>query len=115
MSYELLKKIFLKEESESNPHVFKFMMIGGASALFSSTLLYPFQIVTSRLIMQGLNEAGGRDGMRAMVSRMYTTEGAFGFFKGYYPAITKIIVGNAISFGIFEVLKRTFGVDFRKH
>ncbi len=117
MSYELLKKIFLNEDQDPNPHVLKFMTIGGASALFSSTLLYPFQIVTSRLIMQGVNDvqSSHRYGMIGIMNKMYVTEGFLGFFKGYYPAITKIIAGNAISFGIFEVLKRTFGVDFRKY
>ena len=53
-------------------------------------------------------------GIFDLFRNIYQREGYLGFYKGYLPAITKIILGNGISFGCFEVLKRNFGVDFKK-
>jgi len=115
MSYEVLKTIFLGQRPTTEPSPIIFMVVGGLSAMFSSTLLYPFQIVTSRLIMQNLLEKGSeKRGMFGLASSIYKSEGGLGFYKGYAPAISKIVLGNAIAFSCFEFLKKNLGVDFRK-
>lgn len=56
MTYELIKKFILKKTQWTNdPPVFLMMGVGGMSALISSTLLYPFQLICNRIIMQGLD------------------------------------------------------------
>lgn len=112
-SYETLKRIFMNKRKTKPPGPLTFMTIAGISALFSSTLLYPLQIVTTRLMMQGLLEQD-KKGMSAVVKDIYKTEGIRGFYKGYRAAITKIVIGNSISFGCFEFLKRNFGINFKK-
>ena len=113
MSYEVLKTIFMGQRPKTEPHPALFMIVGGLSAMFSSTLLYPFQVVTSRLIMQR-EEGSAKKGMVQLAKGIYKTEGGSGFYKGYNPAISKIVLGNAIAFGCFEFLKKSFGVHFRK-
>ena len=93
--------------------------------MFSSTLLYPFQTVQSRIIMQGLSNnetcailaqnsniksdkdkvVGSRLNMIKIIENTYRFEGIRGFFKGYGPGISKVILGNAISFGLYEKIK----------
>jgi len=115
MSYEALKSVFLGPRPKKEPHPAIFMVVGGLSAMFSSTLLYPFQIVTSRLIMQNLlSKDQEKKGMFGLAKGIYKSEGILGFYKGYTPAISKIVLGNAIAFSCFEFLKKTMGVDFRK-
>lgn len=115
MSYEALKDIMVGKKPKAEPSTLTFMVVGGVSAMFSSTILYPFQVVTSRLIMQNLLEKGQKQGMFELGKRIWNKEGSFGFYKGYWPAISKIVIGNAISFSCFEFLKKSLGINFRKH
>ena len=116
MCYEVLKAVFVGPRPQKEPSTLTFMMVGGISAMFSSTLLYPFQIVTSRLIMQSVLEKGDdKKGMVQVAKNIYFKEGRLGFYKGYAPAISKIVLGNGISFGCFEFLKKTLNIDFRKN
>jgi solute carrier family 25 phosphate transporter 23/24/25/41 len=122
--YELLKRFFSGSYSSNNASILStpvLMLIGGLSAMFSSTLLYPFQTIQSRIIMQGLpsnNKLKGlnsnigqelvmekRKNMLQIIHFTYHNEGARGFFKGYGPGISKIILGNAIGFGLYERIK----------
>ena len=115
MSYEALKRLFIGKRPNTEPGPLVFMTIGGISALFSNTLLYPLQTVTTRSVMQGLlAKPEDRKGMVQMIRHIYHKEGTYGFYKGYRAAITKIFFGNGISFGCYEFFKKTFGIDFKK-
>jgi len=114
MTYDVLKRIMIGEGAHAQPATWKFMFIGGVSALLSSTLLYPTQIVTARLVMQGLMEnQGQRKGMIGVTKDIFKLEGFSGFFKGYQAAIVKIIFGNAVSFGSYEFLKKSVNDYFK--
>jgi solute carrier family 25 phosphate transporter 23/24/25/41 len=130
--YELMKRAFSGSYSSNNAASIStpiLMFIGGLSAMFSSTLLFPFQTVQSRIIMQGLpkaetykllrynspyNYVGNnllvekRLSMIEIIKHTHKNEGLRGFFKGYGPGISKIILGNAVGFGLYEKLKFYF-------
>jgi len=112
-AYETLTRIFVGKRVKKEPNPLVFMLIGGLSALFSNSLLYPLQTVTSRLVMQGVL-GDKKKNMHKTIKNILKHEGFRGFYKGYRAAITKIVLGNSISFGCFEFLKRVFGIDFRK-
>jgi solute carrier family 25 phosphate transporter 23/24/25/41 len=127
--YELLKRAFSGSHSSNNASFLStpvLMFIGGLSSMFSSTLLYPFQTIQSRIIMQGLPKADSykhlrynspyyyngnelviekRKSMIQIIKATIHNEGFRGFFKGYGPGISKIILGNAIGFGLYERIK----------
>jgi len=113
MAYETLKRIVIGKQAHKEPGPFTFMCIGGLSALFSNTIMYPLQMLTSRLVMQGVLEKQ-KKGLTATIQQTLSAEGPLGFYKGYRAAITKIVLGNGISFGFFEAMKQVFGIDFRK-
>ena len=126
--YELLKRFFSGSHASDNAVYLStatLMMIGGLSALISSSLLYPLQTVQSRLIMQGLAKTDmhmirfnspffyigdnliikKKQTMIQVIKSTFQKEGVRGFYKGYCPGMTKIIIGNAISFGSYEKFK----------
>jgi solute carrier family 25 (mitochondrial phosphate transporter), member 23/24/25/41 len=131
--YELLKRAFSGSYSSNNAANLStpvLMFIGGLSSMFSSTLLYPFQTIQSRIIMQGLPKSSDyknlryntpyyynghklvfqkRQSMIQIIKSTFVNEGPRGFFKGYGPGITKIILGNAIGFGLYERIKSLVG------
>lgn len=116
--YELLKRVFSGSTASDNASLLttpKLMFIGGLSAMFSSTILYPFQTIQSRLIMSGLNAAQighshivlekQKINMLTVIRQTLALEGSRGFFKGYCPGITKIIIGNSLGFCLYEKIK----------
>jgi hypothetical protein len=113
MSYEMLKNVFIGKNPTKEPSTLTFMMIGGLSAFLSSTLLYPSQILTARMMMQGM---GGEQqkGMIGITKDILKYEGPKGFFKGFTAAMSKIIIGNSISYGCFEFLKKSGGYKGNK-
>jgi solute carrier family 25 phosphate transporter 23/24/25/41 len=117
--YELLKRIFSGSGANDNANSLStptIMFIGGLSAMISSTTLYPLQTIQSRLIMQGLeNKFVTNTGitlqtkkttMYQLIQHIQKTEGIKGLFKGYCPGITKVVLGNALGFSLYENIKR---------
>lgn len=123
--YETLKVFYSGKNSIDNASYLStsmLMYIGGLSALISSTILYPLQIVQARMIMYNLKEAEmkllpirnrflNRYKFPKSVWTTWKLEGTAGFYKGYVPGITKIVIGNAIGFGIYEKTRLLLGVN----
>jgi solute carrier family 25 phosphate transporter 23/24/25/41 len=106
MTYEILKtkasKYFTEKKNKEIPHTL-YMAIGACSAIFSSSLMYPWQLITSRVIMQGLSN--NKKSMRDIIKEVKYNEGLIGFYKGFKPAMTKILLGNGIAFYVYEACK----------
>lgn len=124
--YEVLKTFYSGKSGVDNATYLTtptLIFIGGLSAIISSTVLYPFQIVQSRMIMHNLKAAefkleapcnAGRIFKYKFLRSIYSTykyDGIAGFYKGYVPAITKIGIGNGIGFGVYEKTKKLLGVN----
>lgn len=121
--YESLKRAFsgsYSKDSALNLSTPTLMLIGGMSAMVSSTLMYPFQTIQARIIMKKSNEnkvlaqfdikpgltSNTQQTMLGVIKNTIQYEGWGGFFKGYKPGITKIIMGNALGFSFYENIKR---------
>lgn len=107
MTYEYLKKLILGEDRRKAPNPAVMMAIGSTSALISSTLLYPFSAIGSKLIMLGakVDLKPHERSLKSMVTNIFKKEGLRGFYKGYLPGISKIVLGNGISFATYESVK----------
>lgn len=138
--YEYLKIFFSGKKTVDNAKHIKgttLFFIGGLSALLSSTILYPLQIIQARMIMYNLkrnefiidydnnisnNDINSKKNFRyskntkfiKSIIATYKYDGLKGFYKGYAPGITKIVIGNAIGFYIYEKTKNMLGVNSRK-
>jgi hypothetical protein len=116
MIYETLKEVLMVQWSREQLPGIIYMVLGGISALVTISMLYPLQVVTSRLIMQTLlDKENDKKGMKNQMKRIYHSEGVRGFYKGYCPATSKVILGNAMVFGCYEFMKKVFGIEFKKH
>lgn len=123
-AYETLKKIFSGSTCVDNAKLLTtpmLMLIGGLSAMFSSTILYPLQTIQSRIIMGTTiylkkpyqnayfndltNKENKRAGLIKLAKQTFRAEGFKGFYKGYCPGISKIILGNALGFSLYENIK----------
>ncbi len=122
--YEGLKIYFSGKKSINNAAYLSTSMlvfIGGFSAMISSTILYPFQIVQSRMIMYNLKKAEftSDDPSKSkykffnIIQHTLKYEGFKGFYKGYVPGITKIVIGNGIGFSLYEHFRKILGVNKR--
>lgn len=124
--YEVLKIFYSGRSSMDNAFYLTtptLIFIGGLSAMISSTILYPFQIIQSRMIMYNLKSSefkfeaptnSGRLFQYKFIKSIYSTylyDGISGFYKGYVPAIAKIGIGNGIAFGVYENTKKLLGVN----
>ena len=104
MIYELLKSSTLSNFNKQDLSVNFLMGIGSVSALFSFSLLYPFNLLTSRVIMQRL--CGDKDSMFRISKTIYKENGILGFYSGFKPAVLKIFLGNAVAMGSYEMFKK---------
>ena len=85
------------------------MTLGAFSAVVASSLMYPFGLVKSRIIMQGMS--GERLGMISIARKIIINEGYGWFYKGFKPAMSKIFPGYAISYDAYQSCKKYFGVS----
>jgi solute carrier family 25 phosphate transporter 23/24/25/41 len=131
--YDVLKKSLAIKGKNNDKHSKEvssivYAFFGGLSALLSSTLLYPFQTVQSRIIMsEPFNfkeikctfrcsypykypEIEFKPNMLTVINSTFKNEGVRGFFKGYVPGISKVVLGNSISFGLYENIKKIINI-----
>lgn len=109
MIYEMMKKAVLSVMNKEKIPIPVFMGIGAFSAAITTTFLYPFNLVSARMIMQGMNNSeNSRLGMLQMIKSIYGKEGKIGFYKGFAPTTSKIFLGSGISFGSYEFCKKIF-------
>lgn len=109
LSYEMLKVSIYGKNPENEPSVQGLMVLGGASGLISTTLFYPLHVFKSRLIVKNQGE-----NLFSIIKDIQMNDGVKGYFKGYPISIFKTIPSHAISFGIYELFKRVFGLKEKK-
>jgi len=107
--YEMLRQISFKLMNKENLPIPIFMGIGAVSASITTTFLYPFSLLSARMMMQGIKNSNEvKLSMMQMMKNIYVSEGSLGFYKGFSPTISKIFIGNSISFGAYEFCKKLF-------
>ena len=84
------------------------MIIGALSSGLTNFFCYPLQLVTTKMMMQGLK--GEKASTFSLTRGIYRQQGFFGFYKGFMPLMNKLMIGNAISFSAYEKLKVVFNV-----
>ena len=105
MIYELLKGFF-SNNNQIILSMYMFMGFGAISSLISCTTLYPAQLLQTRVIMNAILNNYVKTDIKAIIQQTIKNEGIKGFYKGYFPAISKMVLGNAIGFGVYEQSKK---------
>lgn len=79
---------------------------GGLAGATSTTLLYPFEFVRTRLAMDtGTRQSRQYTGMRDVLIRIYKSDGVFGFYQGYGIALSGGIFYRVMLLGGYDALK----------
>ena len=80
-------------------------LLGGSARLASSTILYPFSTIRTRMmqnqVFEGLTEPKYKS-MMDCINKTYNQEGYSGFFKGYAANASRAFLSSALLFTIYE-------------
>jgi solute carrier family 25 phosphate transporter 23/24/25/41 len=110
MSYEALKSMFFGKNPEKEPSMIGLVGVGAGSSVVSSSVFYPFHLLKSRLIVR--TDPG--DTFVSITRGIFKEAGIKGLFRGFPIALIKSVPAHGISFGVYEFMKRTLGVQ-EKH
>ncbi|ODM94008.1 Calcium-binding mitochondrial carrier protein SCaMC-2 [Orchesella cincta] len=104
MAYEQGKR-FLKGNSNRELRIEERFLAGSLAGAFSQTLIYPLEVVKTRL---ALRKTGEFKGIFDLTYKMYSKEGFKVFYRGYLPNLLGILPYAGIDLAIYETLKKYY-------
>jgi len=84
--------------------------IGALSGALAQTVSYPFEVVRRRMQVGGLTQPGRWLRWGETVRTIWMRGGARGFFVGLGIGYLKIVPMNAVSFAVWQGMKRLLGL-----
>jgi solute carrier family 25 carnitine/acylcarnitine transporter 20/29 len=78
------------------------MLAGSFSALVTSLIVSPFDLVKCRLQMEGVGAKIRRTGAMHLGMKIFKEEGLRGLYRGYSITLAREIPGVAVSYGAFQ-------------
>ncbi|RKP30210.1 mitochondrial carrier [Metschnikowia bicuspidata] len=88
------------------------LTLGAISGTFGATVVYPVNLLRTRLQAQGTYAHPYRyEGFRDVLQKTIKREGYPGLFKGLVPNLAKVAPAVSISYFMYENLKRLFGLN----
>ncbi len=108
--YNVLRRLVITQNDIENSKLYKFMFVGGTAALITGTVTYPLSLLTSRIIVANRNVSNLKEriGTFTMIKTIFSHEGLAGFYKGYNASILRLIIGQSVNFGTYEIMKSSF-------
>lgn len=104
-------KTGIKEEDIRLPNL-TVLMLGAMSGSFGATVVYPVNLLRTRLQAQGTYAHPYHyDGFYDVLKKTVAKEGYPGLFKGLVPNLAKVAPAVSISYFIYENLKVLFKLD----
>jgi solute carrier family 25 phosphate transporter 23/24/25/41 len=112
-AFESSKQFILNQKRASNgSHVTSStlsmsdrFLAGGIAGLCSQTLIYPLEIVKTRLMSTPSAENSKKVGIFNVINKVYQQSGPRGFFRGLVPSLIGVFPYAAIDLSVFETLK----------
>jgi len=109
MSYDIMRDFYFYFYNKKDIPVTYLMTIGALSATLTNIVCYPFQLISTKMIMQGLKCENKTTFI--LTKEVYKLEGFRGFYKGFTPLMNKLLIGSAISFSVYEKIKQFILLD----
>ena len=100
-AYEEMKKV-IKGDMKRELEIHERLMAGSFAGAFSQTVIYPLEVLKTRL---ALRKTGEFKGILNFAREMFTAEGLRVFYKGYWPNLFGIIPYAGIDLAVYETLK----------
>ncbi|KAK4989557.1 hypothetical protein LTR50_003164 [Elasticomyces elasticus] len=98
-------------ETEAFPNGWQLAAIGGTSGAIGASLVYPANLLRTRLQTQGTVVHQRRySGLRDVWRQTTKNEGYRGLFKGLTPNLVKVVPAVAISYVVYEKTKQAMGL-----
>ncbi|KAF2861707.1 mitochondrial carrier [Piedraia hortae CBS 480.64] len=115
-TFESLKKTAVKRrmnkygfdhEEDALPGNFTLALMGGLSGAFSSSIVYPINLLRTRLQTQGTaSHQRTYTGIVDVTRQTIRCEGVRGLFKGLTPNLLKVVPSVSITYVVYENTKR---------
>ena len=118
-TFELLKRGYIKRKAkrlriaESSVEVPNYLVLsfGASSGAFGASLVYPLNLLRTRLQAQGTAAHPQQyDGFADVVRKTISREGWRGMFRGLLPNLMKVIPSVSISYLVYEKSKTQMGL-----
>ncbi|ODV64954.1 mitochondrial carrier [Hyphopichia burtonii NRRL Y-1933] len=119
-TFSTIKKWLVKRESKKysipEDHVklpnYMVLSLGALSGTFGASVVYPINLLRTRLQAQGTYAHPYRyDGFIDVLQKTIAREGYPGLFKGLVPNLAKVAPAVSISYFMYENLKHIFRLD----
>lgn len=105
------KEMGIPEDEVRLPN-YKVLSLGAISGTFGATVVYPINLLRTRLQAQGTYAHPYRyDGFRDVLIKTIEREGFPGLFKGLVPNLAKVAPAVSISYFMYENLKNLMGLN----
>ncbi|KAJ1940627.1 mitochondrial FAD carrier protein flx1, partial [Kickxella alabastrina] len=120
MAYEEMKRRRQRSKSGGNFSLFEYAVMSSSSKVFALSSTYPTQVLRSRLQQQpeacvslapgasGAPRMARYSGLSDVIGKIIKTEGVSGFYKGFGPALLRVLPGNIITFLVYEKISGFF-------
>ncbi|KAM9910332.1 hypothetical protein OXX69_004585 [Metschnikowia pulcherrima] len=107
------KSMKISEEDVKLPN-YIILSLGALSGTFGATVVYPINLLRTRLQAQGTYAHPYRyDGFKDVLMKTIEREGTPGLFKGLVPNLAKVAPAVSISYFMYENLKDFMGLNNR--
>ncbi|KAL8655608.1 MAG: hypothetical protein Q9210_000773 [Variospora velana] len=119
-TYEYTKRFVIRynmkknhcQEKEAQPGNFITAFMGAFSASFGATVVYPLNLLRTRLQSQGTaSHSPTYTGFLDVTAKTIKGEGVRGLFKGLTPNLLKVAPAMSISYVVYDNSKRLMGLS----
>jgi solute carrier family 25 (mitochondrial phosphate transporter), member 23/24/25/41 len=111
-TFEALKLGYLRSTGKSEPGMLALLAFGSISGSVGATMVYPLNLVRTRLQASGSSGHPERySGIADVVRKTYGRDGWRGFYRGLVPTLAKVCPPNVIGSAVCHL--RHAGYSFR--
>ena len=112
LTWGYLRATLVPVAADGRPHATPLadLGIGALSGALAQTISYPFEVVRRRMQVGGLTQPGRWLRWGETVHAIWMRGGARGFFVGLGIGYLKIVPMNAVSFAVWQGMKRLLGL-----
>ena len=103
-AYDEMKR-FIKGNDNRDLFIYERFMAGSFAGAFSQTVIYPLEVLKTRL---ALRKTGEFAGILDCAKKIFRADGFKVFYRGYWPNLFGIIPYAGIDLAVYETLKKTF-------
>lgn len=110
-TFEALKLAYLRSTGKDETGMLALLAFGSVSGSVGATMVYPLNLVRTRLQASGSSGHPERySGIGDVITKTYRRDGWRGFYRGLVPTLAKVVPSVSISYLVYEQSKRKLGV-----